>query len=149
MTIQAKVLRTNGTLENNARISSDVRREQHERPGELINDRRPEYDLALDHRTLRRTVSSTIHYSHTTTTALDAEGVVVTAVPAARTELPSDSGDLTLGRDTDVRADTVAAGQPTTTIFVDWAAQGTSSVRPRHGVVPDPIRCRTTARRLS
>ena len=133
MTIQGKVLSgTKGTLENNARISSDTfdannTNDLASSSTTVIRSADLALDLSSDEPSYKP--SSTIHYKVTVNNngPSDAEGVVLTVQfpPLSDGSYVSDSGDCTLSAATlTCDLDTLVAGQPTTTIFIDWAMQG-------------------------
>jgi uncharacterized repeat protein (TIGR01451 family) len=152
MTIQAKVLSgTKGTLENNARISSDTFDANNANDlASSLTTVNLSADLALDLSSDAPSYkpSSTIHYKITVANngPSDADGVVVTVnfPPLKDGSYVSDDGDCTLSAATlTCDLDTLVANQPTSTIFVDWFVQGskfpvttTASVS---SATPDPV----------
>jgi len=152
MTIQAKVLSgTKGTLENNARISSDTfdannTNDLASSSTTVIQSADLALDLSSDEPSYKP--SSTIHYKVTVNNngPSDAEGVVVTVQfpPLSDGSYVSDDGDCTLSAATlTCDLDTLVAGEPTTTIFIDWAMQGNkfpaSTTATVSSPTPDPV----------
>ena len=152
MTIQAKVLSsTKGTLENDARISSDTFDASNGNDlASSLTTVNQSADLALDLSSdaPEYKPSSTVHYKVTVDNLgpSDAEAVVVTVTlpPLKDGSFTPVSEGCTLSASTlTCPLDTLAAGGPTKTIFFDWFIQGskfpvttTASVA---SSTPDPV----------
>ena len=158
MTIVATVKSgTKGTLQNNARVSSDTLDANN--ANNLATTTTTvafSADLALTLTSSAPTAkpSSTIHYRVTVDNLgpSDADGVVVTVnLPSAKDgHYVSDDGGCTLSDVTlTCPLGTLVAGSPTRTIFVDWFVQGskfpvvvTASVA---SPTPDPVAANNSA----